>query len=258
MTYALEVDHLNKAYGTGESAVTALGNVSLKVREGEFLAIVGPSGCGKTTLLRCLSGLIPATSGTILFQGKPVSGPPRGMAMVFQDYSRSLQPWQTVRKNVEFPLLRTVRDRRERRSQALEALDAVGIAHAAHQHPWQLSGGMQQRVAIARALAYRPSVMLMDEPFASVDAYTRTELEDLVLKVHRDFGMTVVFVTHDVDESVYLGDRVVVLTRTPTIVDREVDIPLSRPRDQVVTKETSEFVALRTEVAVAIRGVGVS
>lgn len=256
MGHLLDVQHLNKAYGEGAAAVTALADISLQVDSGDFLSIVGPSGCGKTTLLRCLSGLMPATSGTLHFQGKPIVGPPRGIAMVFQDYSRSLMPWETVRRNVEFPLFRTVKDRNERRSRAMEALDAVGIAGASDKHPWQLSGGMQQRVALARALAYRPSVLLMDEPFASVDAHTRTELEDLVLKVHRDYAMTIVFVTHDVDESVYLGDRVLVLTRTPTVVDREIKISLARPRDQVATKETNEFVHLRSEVARAIRGVG--
>lgn len=258
MRSLLDVQHLNKAYGVGSGAVVAIGDISFNVQEGEFVSIVGPSGCGKTTLLRCLSGLMPATSGSIHFDGKPILGPPEGIAMVFQDYSRSLLPWKTVLHNVEFPLNRTVKSRAERRERAMLALQAVGIAAAKDKHPWQLSGGMQQRVAIARALAYRPSLLLMDEPFASVDAHTRTELEDLVLTVHRDFGMTIVFVTHDVDEAVYLGDRVLVLTRTPTTVDREIDIHLPRPRDQVTTKEEDAFVHLRSDVARAIRGVGAS
>lgn len=256
MTTLLSVEHLSKTYGEGESAAVALADISLTVQEGEFVSIVGPSGCGKTTLLRCLSGLMPTSSGTLLFKDAPVQGPPDGIAMVFQDYSRSLMPWKSVIRNVEFPLQRTVASRSERRQRAATALEAVGIAAVQDKHPWQLSGGMQQRVAIARALAYRPSLLLMDEPFASVDAYTRTELEDLVLTVHRDFGMTIVFVTHDVDEAVYLGDRVLVLTRTPTVVDREIAVSLARPRDQVATKEEEHFVHLRAEVARAIRGVG--
>ena len=166
------------------------------------------------------------------------------MALVFQEYSRSLFPWMTVRQNVAFPL------RRKRRKSPLvaETLVAVGLTDALDRYPWQLSGGMQQRVAIARALAYEPSILLMDEPFASVDAQTRADLEDLVLEVRRRYDITIVFVTHDIDESVYLSDRIVVLTNAPTTVREVLDVDLPQPRDQVATKELPEFAALRAHV----------
>src|SRR5699024_10324287 len=212
--------------------------------------------CGKTTLLRSLSGLIPVTDGSVLFQGQSVTRPPEGLALVFQDYSRSLMPWLSVRANIGFPLRRLVKDKAERNQRIEEALFAVGMEDAGSKYPWQLSGGMQQRVAIARALAYQPKVLLMDEPFASVDAYTRTELEDLILRVKKMYNMTILFVTHDVDEAVYLGNRVIVLSRIPTLVAHEFVVDLPDVRDQVETKELSEFVQLRGEVARAIRGVG--
>ncbi|MDB6002197.1 MAG: transporter ATP-binding protein [Rhizobacter sp.] len=173
--------------------------------------------------------------------------------MVFQEYTRSLMPWHTVRGNVTFPLTSGGLSPAEVNDRANKALADVGLAGFEDKFPWQLSGGMQQRVAIARAVAYRPVVLLMDEPFAAVDAQTRAELEDLVLKVQRDAGMTFLFVTHDIDESVYLGHRVVVLSARPTTVQRSVAVPLPFPRDQVETKATREFVELRTEVSTLIR-----
>jgi NitT/TauT family transport system ATP-binding protein len=172
------------------------------------------------------------------------------MALVFQDYSRSLYPWMTVAKNVEFPLRRKSRDRK---AAVARALESVGLAGFEDKYPWQLSGGMQQRVAIARALAYRPEILLMDEPFASVDAQTRSDLEDLVLKLRHDYGITILFVTHDIDESVYLADRVVILSQRPTVVQELLEVPLPRPRDQVATKELPEFAHLRAHVYRAIK-----
>jgi NitT/TauT family transport system ATP-binding protein len=248
----LEVEGLTKSYGDGASSITAIDSVDLSVVDGEFLVIVGPSGCGKTTFLKCVAGLMPVSAGRARLRGAEISGPPEEMAVVFQDYSRSLMPWLTVRKNVMLPL-RGQRNKKEVAERAAEALDAIGLSDFANQYPWQLSGGMQQRVAIARALACEPKVLLMDEPFASVDAQTRSELEDLVLGVRRKFGVTVVLVTHDIDEAVYMGDRVLVLSARPSRVKRVLDIPLPEPRDQLTTKSLPEFAELRGEIYQDIR-----
>ncbi|RBM04552.1 ABC transporter [Streptomyces sp. PT12] len=249
----LEVANLRKVYGPDPHAAPAVADLSFTVADREFVCILGSSGCGKTTMLRCLSGLIPSTSGQISLRGKPVTGPPEDMAFVFQDYSRSLLPWMTVRRNVAFPLRYKGVDRREAEALTDEALDAVGLAGRGNRYPWQLSGGMQQRVAIARALAYRPSVLLMDEPFASVDAQTRSGLEDLLLGVWKRYGITVLFVTHDIDEAVYLADRVLVL-RPPANVGHQVTVNLPRDRDQVETKAHPEFGRLRGELFAALDG----
>jgi NitT/TauT family transport system ATP-binding protein len=244
----LRVEHLAKTYGEGESAVEALRDIDFDVTEGEFLCIVGPSGAGKTTLLKCMSGLLPPTAGTVSLRGEPVNGPPERMALVFQDYSRSLFPWMSVRKNVGFPLRRKRLEREQARGLIEQAVESVGLTRFLDRYPWELSGGMQQRVAIARALAYQPDIMLMDEPFASVDAQTRADLEDLILQVRKEYGVTVVFVTHDIDEAVYLGDRIVALTAAPAVVRETVAVGLPEPRDQVETKELPEFTHLRAHV----------
>ena len=240
----LHVEHLKKDYG----AVAAIGDVSFDVAAGEFVCIVGPSGCGKTTLLKCAAGLLEPTAGEVTLEGRRVDGPPDTMALVFQEYSRSLFPWMSVRQNVAFPLSRRKLGKQETARLVEDALGAVGLGDAVDRYPWQLSGGMQQRVAIARALAYQPRVLLMDEPFASVDAQTRADLEDLVLLVRQDYDVTIVFVTHDIDESVYLSDRVIVLTPSPTRVRETLEVALPRPRDQVATKELQEFARLRAHV----------
>jgi NitT/TauT family transport system ATP-binding protein len=240
----LHVEHLKKSYGD----VHAVGDVSFDVAAGELVCVVGPSGCGKTTLLKCIAGLLEPTAGVVALDGKAVHGPPGTMALVFQDYSRSLFPWMTVRQNVAFPLKRKRKDRAETAQLVEGALASVGLTDALDRYPWQLSGGMQQRVAIARALAYQPRILLMDEPFASVDAQTRADLEDLVLEVRRHYEVTVVFVTHDIDEAVYLSDRIIVLTPSPTEVREVLDVGLPQPRDQVATKELPEFAHLRAHV----------
>ena len=183
----------------------------------------------------------------MLLRGAAVTGPPEQMALVFQEYSRSLMPWMSVRNNVLLPLRHKKLAKRSagagrgraRRGRARRFMD---------RYPWQLSGGMQQRVAIARALAYQPQILLMDEPFASVDAQTRGDLEDLVLQVREEFGITILFVTHDIDESVYLSDRVVVLTHAPTEVKEVIPVGLPKPRDQIATKELADFARLRAHV----------
>jgi NitT/TauT family transport system ATP-binding protein len=244
----LKIEHLGKTFGEGDGAVPAFRNLTFEVREREFVCIVGPSGCGKTTLLKCMSGLLQPTAGRVLLHERPVTAPLEKLALVFQEYSRSLYPWMTVRDNVAFPLRRKRLDRGRVRSLVDDAVESVGLGGAVERYPWELSGGMQQRVAIARALAYQPEILLMDEPFASVDAQTRSDLEDLILEVRTRYDVTVVFVTHDIDESVYLADRIVVLSGPPTEVSELIDVPLPWPRDQVETKELPEFAHLRAHV----------
>jgi NitT/TauT family transport system ATP-binding protein len=251
----LEVTDLTHAYVRGSGAHLAVDGISLKAGKGELVSIVGPSGCGKSTVLRCIAGLLHPARGTIMVNGAAVHGTvPDGLAVVFQDYSRSLYPWLSVRDNVALPLRRTQRSRAQRRRDAQQALAAVGLNDTAHRYPWQLSGGMQQRVAIARAIACDPVLLLMDEPFGSVDAQTREDLEDLVLRLRRDRGITILLVTHDIDESVYTGDRVIVLTGAPGRVRADLTVQLPEPRDQITTKELPAFIHLRTEVSRLIRG----
>ena len=246
----LAVERFHHAY-TPEQLVAA--NISFDVKAGEIVSIVGPSGCGKTTLLKSLAGLIKPTGGTIRFQGKAVQGVPDGLAIVFQEYGRSLLPWTTVNGNIELPLRYQSITPDECRRRVAESLQAVDLSGFGERYPWQLSGGMQQRVAIARALAYQPKLLLMDEPFASVDAQTRADLEDLVAAVRDQFEITIVLVTHDIDESVYLSDRVIVLSRPPSTVLAQVDIDISRPRDQIKTRAMQQFVEKRSEIAQMIR-----
>lgn len=247
----LTVEHLQKTYTAGGRPLEVLRDVSFTVEEGEFVTVVGPSGAGKTTLLRCMAGLLPPTGGSVSLTstGRVIDSPPPEIACVFQDYSRSLMAWYKVGRNVELPLRNTIRDRAERQRVVKDALHSVGLDGFADSYPWQLSGGMQQRVAIARALAYRPEFLIMDEPFASVDAQTRADLEDLILRVRQEVGVTVVLVTHDIDEAVYLGDRVVVVSSRPTVVMDVIDVDLPRPRSQVETKALPRFAELRTQVA---------
>jgi NitT/TauT family transport system ATP-binding protein len=264
----LEITDLSRAYGEGAGARLAIDGISLTVDDGALVTIVGPSGCGKSTLLRCVAGLLTPGGGTVVLNGTPVTGVPDGLAVVFQDYSRSLYPWMSVRDNVALPLRRRSsgasgssgaagrgdRSRAARRARALAALESVGLADVAGRYPWQLSGGMQQRVAIARALACDPVLLLMDEPFGSVDAQTREDLEDLVLRVRAERDITILLVTHDIDESVYTGDRVVVLTPGPGRVRADITVNLPAPRDQIGTRELPEFARLRGEVSRLVRG----
>ncbi len=247
-TALLRVDQLTKVYGSGADAHTAFENMSLKVNRGELLTVVGPSGCGKTTFLKCIAGLIKPTGGSVTLDGAVVDKVPGNLGFVFQEYGRSLFPWLTVQRNIEFPLRGRVEEK-ERLDIVTESLTAVGLKKFANRYPRQLSGGMQQRVAIARALAYRPRVLLMDEPFGSVDAYTRAELEDLTLAIRERFDVTILLVTHDIDESVYLGDRVVVLSGSPGRVVSEIDVDLPRERNQVDTRSHPNFVRIRSQVA---------
>ncbi|MDX2378038.1 ABC transporter ATP-binding protein [Microbacterium sp. LRZ72] len=240
----LRIESLSHAYGDN----LVLDGIDGEIREGEFVCIVGPSGAGKTTLLQCLAGLRRPTGGTVTFRGRPFSEPPPELAVVFQDYSRSLMPWLTAIDNVSLPLRAQKLSRSERSARALSALREVGLEGAEKRYPWEMSGGMQQRVAIARALAYSPSVVIMDEPFASVDAQTRADLEDLTLRIRDHLGITIVLVTHDIDEAVYLSDRVFVLAGKPAGLAEIIEVDLGTGRDQVETKATPEFARLRSRV----------
>jgi NitT/TauT family transport system ATP-binding protein len=247
-TPVLRVSGLGKRFS--KQTQPALTGVTFDVADGELLAVVGPSGCGKTTLLRLLSGLTAPTEGEVLLDGRPVLGPPREVAIVFQDYSRSLFPWLTVVRNVMFPL-RGKLSKRGRIERAEAVLQEMGLNDVSHRYPWQLSGGMQQRVAIARALVSRPELLLLDEPFASVDALTRAELQDVVLRVHHEFEhrrVTIVHVTHDIDEAVYLADRVLVLSPAPGRVVGSIDVGLPRPREQTESRSSPRFLSVRNQI----------
>ncbi|WP_078618158.1 MULTISPECIES: ABC transporter ATP-binding protein [unclassified Streptomyces] len=244
----LDVRGLRKVYEGSGRRVEAVRDLTFTVAAGELVCVVGPSGCGKTTLLKCVAGLLAPTGGEVLLEGRRVIGPPPGMAVVLQEYGRSLFPWMRVGENVELPLKQKRLGKSRRRELVADALASVGLADVAGAYPWQLSGGMQQRVAIARALAYEPDVLLMDEPFAAVDAQTRADLEDLVRGLWRERRITIVFVTHDIDEAVYLGQRVVVLSASPTVVREELRVDLPEERDQVHTRVAPRFAGLRTQV----------
>jgi NitT/TauT family transport system ATP-binding protein len=247
-TPMLDVRGVKKVYEGRNRSVEAVRDLTFSVAAGELACIVGPSGAGKTTLLKCIAGLLDTTAGEVVLEGQRVTGPPRGMAVVFQEYGRSLFPWMTVRQNVELPLKEKKVPRAERQRLVDEALSAVGLADVHGAHPWQLSGGMQQRVAIARAVAYEPHVLLMDEPFAAVDAQTRADLEDLVRSLWARLGVTILFVTHDIDEAVYLGQRVLVLSNSPTVILEDVTVDLPDERDQLSTRSSPRFAELRGHV----------
>ncbi|MSX63746.1 MAG: ATP-binding cassette domain-containing protein [Actinobacteria bacterium] len=243
-------------YQTPTGVKHVLGGISYDVSEGHFVSIVGPSGVGKTTLLRLLTGLAQPTKGEILVEGKPLMGAPEGLAVVLQDYTRSLMPWLTVERNIALPLRKSKLNKSDVRERIRSSLIEVGLEGSEKAYPWQLSGGMQQRVSIARALAVRPKILVMDEPFASVDAQTRFDLEDLVLKVREDFGITTVMVTHDIDEATYLSDEVVVLYGTPAKISEVIVIDLPFPRSQVETRNDHKFSELRTRIYEKVRGLG--
>ncbi len=230
-----------------------LADLTFDVRRGEFLTIVGPSGTGKTTLLRILGGLTAATSGTVTFGGRPLDGPPAGVVVVFQDYSHALLQWRTVGRNVALAVEGELAGA-ALGARVADALRLVGLDKHADDYPWQLSGGMQQRVQIARALALRPAVLLMDEPFGALDAMTKASLQDEILRVHRETGTTFVFITHDIEEAVYLGDRVAVLVGSPGRIGQTLAIDLERPRRQLETRQSPQFLRLRSTLHAAIGG----
>ncbi|MFI6744667.1 ABC transporter ATP-binding protein [Actinomadura luteofluorescens] len=244
----LDVRGLRKTYQTAGRTVEAVRDLTFGIPAGELACIVGPSGAGKTTLLKCVAGLLAPSGGEVVLENRPVLRPPENMAVVFQEYGRSLFPWLSVAQNIELPLKQKKVPKGRRGELVAEALESVGLADAAGAYPWQLSGGMQQRVAIARAVAYEPAVLIMDEPFAAVDAQTRAELEDLTRELWRRLGMTVLFVTHDIEEAVYLGQRVLVLSAAPTVIMDDVPIDLPAEREQLATRSDPRFAELRAHV----------
>ena len=229
-----------------------LSPTSFTVTRGEFVCIVGPSGCGKTTLLRAATGLLAASGGEVRRSGQVVTQPSREVAFVFQDYGRALLPWRTVQGNVSLALEAAGIPPQERSARIAEVLGKVGLSRHADKFPAQLSGGMQQRVQIARCLAQKPELLMMDEPFGALDALTRQSLQDEVARLVRDEGLTVLFVTHDLEEAIYLGDRVIALQANPgpgrPSLARMIDVNIDRPRDQLGTREHPEFLKLRREL----------
>lgn len=246
------IRELTKAFVRDGRAANVLENVSFDVRPGEFVSIIGPSGCGKTSLLRCLAGLDAPDAGTVRLDGRNVDGPGTGAVMVFQDAANSLFPWKTILGNVLFGSTRSKLPRARLEERARQLLADVGLAGFEGHRPWQLSGGMQQRAALARALAHildtEPGCLLMDEPFASLDALARAELEDLLLRLWTDRGITVLFVTHDVDEAIYLSDRVLLLKGSPALLRGDIAVDLPRPRRPVETRGLPYFSELRARI----------
>ena len=242
--------------GAGDTKRRIIEGLALDVPRQQFVCILGESGVGKTTLLRVFGGLVPAADGSVLeLNGERISGPPEGAVFVFQNYSASLLPWRTACKNVELGLEDSV-PKAERRDRALAALEQVGLRDRANDYPRQMSGGMQQRVQIARALALKPRLLLMDEPFGALDAMTREALQVELRRIHQASGATIMFITHDVDESVFLADRLIVLKGKPASVGLDIVSPLPRERDQVGTKEMPEYLALRHRIYEMLRGQG--
>ncbi len=238
------VEGLQKSFAAhGRSAIEG---VSFSVERGDFLSVIGPSGCGKSTLLHIMAGLSAPTAGRVLLKGEPVTGPRLDMVYVFQQYTKSIFPWKTVLENVLLGVkYRSAAPREDLVRLCQDQLDVVGLGSYAHYFPYQLSGGMQQRVAIARALVCRPDLLLMDEPFSALDAMTRAELQDLLLQLWREFGLTILFVTHDLDEALYLAQRVILLSASPGTVVDDIDIPLAYPRSQVKTRSEPRYLDLR-------------
>ena len=248
----LTLQNVSVSFDSNRSLAPILESVSLIIEPGEVVALCGVSGVGKSTLLRVLAGLTPATSGEAACEGMPISGPPEGVGYVVQDFYRSLFPWMSVQGNLMLALRRSSMSSQEKRDRVSQVLREVDLAGKEKARMWELSGGMAQRVAIARALVAETSLLLMDEPFASVDAQVRQELEDLTLAVSAAHGVTTIIVTHDIDEAIYVADRVVVLSGKPATITAVVDVPLSRPRNQLRTREAPDFGEIRRRVVHAM------
>src|SRR5437016_12605544 len=245
----LEVQRLSKRYRQlGGETTVAIENISCQIESGEFVSFVGPSGCGKTTLLMSIAGLTVPSTGKIIVNGREVSGPPPNLVLVFQEFNKSLFAWRSVLGTVRFGLEARGSRSRDAEIKAKSLIDLVGLKGFENHYPWELSGGMQQRVAIARALAYEPEVLLMDEPFGSLDALTRLELEDTLLRLWEELGTTILFITHDIEEAIYLSDRVWVLSGRPSQIIEELRIDFPRPRNQVTTRGEIRFMEIRHKI----------
>ncbi len=251
MSAIFELEELSLAFPIPGGTRLVLDQLNLSIKEKEILAIVGGSGTGKTSLLRILGGLMRHTGGAVKFRGKSFDTPQAGIAIVFQDYTNALLQWRTVARNVALGIERhTSKGELDKRVNA--ALQLVGLAAYARDYPWRLSGGMQQRVQIARALAVQPSVLLMDEPFAALDAMTKASMQDELLRLRDKTGTSIVFITHDIEEAIYLGDRVAMLSGRPAKISRTFDVDLPQPREQVTTREKPLFLGLRHEIHQAL------
>ena len=238
----MKIDNLRVVYRTDDKEIVAVENFTLDVKKGELISIVGPSGCGKTTILRSIAGLLQPTSGTILIGDKECLGPGSDRGMVFQDFA--LFPWRSVLHNVEFGMEVAGVPKEERRERALKYIKAVGLEKFANSRIHELSGGMKQRVGIARAIVMHPAVILMDEPFGALDAQTRNIMQDMLVKIVQRSDRTILFVTHSVDEALYLSDRIVVLSKRPSSIYKIIDVPWDRPRDRT----DPEFTGLRKRI----------
>ena len=245
----LEVQGLGKVYDSHQGPVTALKGIDFKTHRREFVCVLGPSGCGKSTLIRILAGLESHTSGRVLLDGQPVDGPGKDRGMVFQGYT--LFPWLTVQRNVMFGLEVNGAGRNEAESQARQWLELVGLTKFADAYPHQLSGGMKQRVAIARALANQPRILLMDEPFGALDAQTRAKMQAHLLEIWRNIDITILFITHDLDEAIYLADRILVLKAHPGEVQELIEVPVPRPRSPLQFN-SPEFRATKAHIEALI------
>ncbi|MDT8858921.1 ABC transporter ATP-binding protein [Alkalihalobacillus sp. MEB130] len=246
----IEINNITKQFNVNKKRITVFNEFSYGIKEGSFLSIVGPSGCGKSTLLKMISGLEQPTDGKVMFNGKAISGPPKGMIYVFQQYSKSIFPWSTVLENIEFGLRshKKVKSKQEAKEKCMEYIRLVGLEGYEHHYPSQLSGGMQQRVVIARALICEPEVLLMDEPFSAVDAMTRAILQELLLKIWESIPITILFVTHDVDEAVFLSSQIISLGKGDEGVKEDLEITLPYPRDQVETRKNSKFTTIQSKL----------
>lgn len=247
---AIRMRDIEVCYGSGSSAVQAVRNVDLDIAPGEFVSVLGPSGCGKSTLLGVVAGFMQPSRGELQVDGQPVRSPGADRGVVFQQHT--LFPWKTVLGNVEFGLKMRGTAFKERREQARQILYTVGLGEFQHRYPAQLSGGMQQRVSIARVLVNQPRVLLMDEPFSALDAQTRLHMQEMLLDLWSEFRMTVVFVTHDIDEAIFLSDRVVVFSHRPGQIKAQIPVTLDRPRSADVLT-SSEFMRLKRRCMDLIR-----
>ncbi len=244
MNEYIVIDRVERRFSShGRAAVE---DVSFSVAKGSFVALIGPSGCGKSTLLHMMAGLSAPTKGAIRLKGEAVVKPRDDMMVVFQQYTKSIFPWKTVLQNVMLGVkYRSNSPQAAREEECRRQIEHVGLGRYAHYYPYQLSGGMQQRVAIARALARRPDLLLMDEPFSALDAMMRVELQDLLLSLWKELGLTILFVTHDLDEALYLAERVIVLSASPGRIAEVVDVPMPYPRNQIETRSEPAYLALR-------------
>ena len=245
----LEVKDLSKTFVTAKASIDVLSPITFNVHRREFISVIGPSGCGKSTLIRMLAGLETVSGGSFLLDGQPASGPGADRGMVFQGYT--LFPWLSVKKNVMFGLEVNGRSGSAVEREAMQWIDLVGLSHAANAYPSQLSGGMKQRVAIARALANQPQILFMDEPFGALDPHTRCQMQSHLLQIWQNVDVTILFVTHDLDEAIYLSDRILVLKANPGEIQEFIEVPVPRPRTSQQMMRP-EFLAIKQRLEALI------